>query len=127
MKKVLKIFAAAFIVINVSFAQTVPVKNINVEQFKNQISNDSNLVILDVRTPEELTGPLGKIEGVINIPVQELEKRIGELDKYKERQIAVICRTGHRSNIGTGILLKHGFKEVENVEGGMTAYREMNK
>ena len=125
MKRLIGLFVLALILSNfVACAQSVPPQNsITVKELKNQVKNDSDLVILDVRTPEELKGPLGHIDGVVNIPVQQLESRVDELDKYKGREIAVICRTGHRSGIGTKILLKHGFTKVENVEGGMTAYR----
>jgi sulfur dioxygenase len=126
MKRVVGLFVLAIVLSNfVACAQTVaPQKNITVNELKKQITENPDLIILDVRTPAELTGPLGKIKNVINIPVQDLEKRVGELDKYKDKEIAVICRTGHRSSIGTKILLKHGFTKVENVEGGMTAYRQ---
>ena len=87
------------------------------------MKTDSSLVILDVRTPAELAGSLGKIDGVINIPVQKLEVKINELNSYKNKNIDVICRTGHRSRIATDILLKHGFK-AKNVLGGMTKYWE---
>ncbi len=100
--------------------------SITIEQLNNEITSDSNLVILDVRTPAELTGSLGKIEGVINIPIQDLESRIDELEKYKDRNIAVICRTGRRSAIGTDILIKKGFK-ARNVLGGMTEFRQSEK
>ncbi len=98
-------------------------KSITVDQLSQKIKSDSNLVVLDVRTPQELVGSLGKIDGSINIPVQDLEKRISELNKYKKNEIAVICRTGSRSLKGTKILLKNGF-DVENVLGGMTEYRK---
>lgn len=91
---------------------------------KSSMKKDTSLIILDVRTPAELKGPLGQIDGVVNIPVQELEARIDELDKYKTKNIAVICRTGHRSGIAQEILAKHGIKS-KNVRGGMTAYREL--
>jgi rhodanese-related sulfurtransferase len=125
MKKLIGFFFAVLIISNfVSCAQTVPPENnITVSELKKQMKENPDLIILDVRTAEELNGPLGKIDGVINIPVQELEKRVEELNKFKDKEIAVICRTGHRSGIGTEILLKHGFTKVENVEGGMTAYR----
>ena len=106
----------------ISFAQN-STKSITVEQLNQKIKSDTNLVILDVRTLKELTGPLGKISGVINIPIQELDKRVHELDKYKNREIAVICRTGGRSLKGTKLLDKKGF-DVENVLGGMTEYRK---
>ena len=45
------------------------------------------------------------------------------MDKYKKNDIVVICRTGVRSERGTKILRKYGFK-VKNVTGGMTEYRK---
>jgi rhodanese-related sulfurtransferase len=125
MKRLIGFFVAILILTNfVVCAQTAPPENnITVKELKTQMKENSDLIILDVRTPKELNGPLGKIDGIINIPVQELEKRVDELDKYKDKEIAVICRTGHRSSIGTKILMEHGFKKVENVKGGMTAYR----
>ena len=104
-------------------AQKDPSQAMNIEEFKNILQNDSSIVVLDVRTPQELEGPLGKLDGVINIPVQELEQRVDELEKYKDKEIAVICRTGNRSGIGTDILIKHGYK-AKNVLGGMTAFRQ---
>ena len=96
-------------------------KDITVTQLREQMQNNKDLVILDVRTVQELTGPLPKIESAINIPLQELDKRFDELKPYKDKQIAVICRTGHRSSIAYGMLKKKGYN-VENVLGGMTAY-----
>ncbi len=102
-------------------------KSISPTKLGEQMKLDSSLVILDVRNPYELQEYLGHIEGVINIPVQELEKRIGELKEYKDREIAVICRSGVRSVTATNILLRNGFNAV-NVEGGMIRYRaEENK
>lgn len=94
-----------------------------VTELKEAMQNDTSLVILDVRTPEELKGPLGKIEGVVNIPVQELEQRINEVEQYKNKNIAVICRSGKRSAAAQEILSKHGIKS-KNVVGGMLKYRE---
>lgn len=98
--------------------------NISVAELKEEMKNDPDLVILDVRTPQELVGEHGKIEGVINIPVQELGKRISELNQYKDKNIAVICRSGNRSVMATKILLQHGFK-AKNVMGGMKAYNKL--
>ncbi|MFO7444819.1 MAG: rhodanese-like domain-containing protein [Ignavibacteriaceae bacterium] len=87
-----------------------------------QMQNDS-LVILDVRTEEELTGPLGHIDGIVHIPLQELKMRISELDKYTGKKVAVICRSGNRSSTATGFLRQQGF-DAHNVEGGMIEYRK---
>jgi rhodanese-related sulfurtransferase len=102
-------------------------KSISAIKLGEQMKLDSSLVILDVRNPYELLEYLGHIDGVINIPVQELEKRINELDEFKDREIAVICRSGVRSVSATNILLQNGFNAI-NVEGGMIRYRaEENK
>ncbi len=100
--------------------------SITIDQFKDMIKNDSSLVILDVRTPQELAGPLGHLSPIINIPLQDLQKRIHELDVYKNKEISVICRTGHRSNVAANILRKNGFNAV-SVAGGMTVYRKQEK
>lgn len=105
------------------FAQQKTVPEMKVSELKQAMKSDSTLVILDVRTKEELAGELSRIDGVINIPVQELEKRINELEKYKKNNIAVICRSGKRSVAATELLNKNGFK-VKSVAGGMIEYRE---
>ena len=64
------------------------------------------------------------IKGVINLPVQVLEARINELDEYKDKNIAVICRSGNRSVHATKLLLQNGFK-AKNVIGGMKAYNKL--
>ena len=107
----------------ISCAQSADENAITVDQLREMMGNDSNLVILDVRNPYELEDKsLGHIDGVINIPVQELEKRLSELDEFKDNDIAVICRSGRRSGIATDMLVKNGF-HAANVLGGMIQYR----
>jgi len=100
--------------------------SMTVDELKTKLAEGSNTIILDVRTPEELVGPLGKMYGVINIPIQELENRINELEKYRDKEIAVVCRSGARSDRGTKILNKNGFN-AKNVIGGMLEYRRSKK
>jgi rhodanese-related sulfurtransferase len=108
----------------ISCGQQATENDITVAELIKEMQNDSTLVILDVRTPQELTGPLGQIEGVINIPVQVLAQNLDQLEKYKNNNIAVICRSGNRSVMATNILLEKGFK-AKNVLGGMKAYIEV--
>lgn len=98
-------------------------KSMTVSELKEQIQKDPNIVVLDVRTAQELKGPLGQIDGAVNIPVQNLEERISEVEKLKGKKIAVICRTGNRSARAQQILKEHGINSI-NVEGGMQEYRE---
>ena len=110
-------------VIFIGCAQTDEENVITVEQLREMMSSDSSLVLLDVRNPHELEDKsLGHIDGVLNIPLPELEKRLGELDEFKDKDIAVICRSGRRSGTATDLLIKNGFNAV-NVLGGMIQYR----
>ena len=122
---VMAIFSIFLLNIN-ACAQQADQTNITVEQLKEKMKTDSSLIILDVRTPQELTGNLGQIDGVINIPVQELAKRVGELEKYKNKDLVVICRSGNRSAMATKFLNENGFK-AKNILGGMKAYRQSEK
>jgi rhodanese-related sulfurtransferase len=56
----------------------------------------------------------------LNIPVPELRTRYKELNP--RAPVAVICNTGQRSSLGASILKQHGFQEVYNAAGGMTAF-----
>lgn len=111
-------------------AQTVPAAGkapfptISVAGLSDTLAIAPQTVVLDVRTPAEFTGPLGHIDGAYLIPVQELEKRVAELDSLKDRSIYVICRSGNRSRTATSILLEHDFKAI-NVAGGMRAWNKL--
>ncbi|MFO7525866.1 MAG: rhodanese-like domain-containing protein [Ignavibacteriaceae bacterium] len=102
-------------------AQVDHSKSISNDEFREMLKNNPSSIILDVRTPEELTGPLGKIDNVINIPVQQLQQRINELEQYRDSEIIIICRTQNRSSAAVDILLRHGFK-AKCVLGGMLEY-----
>jgi rhodanese-related sulfurtransferase len=124
MKRIItNLFLIIFLLVQVACAQIDSSKSISAEKFKEELKNNKDLIVLDVRTPQELNGSLGKIEGSINIPVQDLEKRIGELAEYKNKEIAVICRSGNRSVKGTEILIENGFN-AKNVLGGMQEFRK---
>jgi glyoxylase-like metal-dependent hydrolase (beta-lactamase superfamily II)/rhodanese-related sulfurtransferase len=76
-----------------------------------------DIQILDVREPDEFTGPLGHIAGAILIPLGELAARAEELTK--DRPIVAVCRAGSRSAQAVSILQQKGFKDVANLTGGM--------
>ncbi|MBE0643538.1 MAG: rhodanese-like domain-containing protein [Bacteroidetes bacterium] len=99
-----------------------PGEQVSVQDLQKKIAKDKGSVVLDVRTAPELTSELGKLDGVINIPVQELEQRLAELKAYQKSPVYVICRSGNRSGVATRILREHGF-EAYNVTGGMRAWR----
>ncbi len=77
--------------------------------------------LLDVREPEEFTGPLGHIHGAILIPLGTLAARAGELSK--DRPIVAVCRAGGRSAQAITILQQAGFIRLANLPGGMLHWR----
>ena len=74
--------------------------------------------LLDVRSPEEYGN--GHLPGAINIPVQDLDRRLAEVGPA-DHDLIVYCRSGHRSARATEILRRHGFSKVHNL-GPMTAW-----
>ncbi|MBI3411647.1 MAG: FAD-dependent oxidoreductase [Planctomycetes bacterium] len=74
--------------------------------------------LVDVRTSQEFAG--GHIPGALNIPVDDLRSRLGELPR--DRQIAVYCQVGQRGYLATRVLLQSGFNAV-NIGGGFKTYK----
>ncbi len=81
------------------------------------LQKDENITRLDTRTPMEYSR--GHVDGFINIPVDSIRERIGELDKNKP--VYVICQSGLRSYIATRILMGNGF-DAYNFAGGFRFY-----
>lgn len=75
-------------------------------------------LVVDVRTPAEWKA--GHIDGSLNIPLNKLSKRLEELPR--NRELAVICRTGYRSSVATSMLANAGFQHLIDVVGGMEAW-----
>jgi NADPH-dependent 2,4-dienoyl-CoA reductase/sulfur reductase-like enzyme/rhodanese-related sulfurtransferase len=75
-------------------------------------------LLVDVRTPQEYDR--GHIPGALNIPVDELRSRLGELPH--DREVAVYCQVGQRGYLATRILAQAGF-QVANLGGGYKTYR----
>lgn len=66
-----------------------------------------------MRTPAEIA--LGRIPGFVNIPLDSLRERVGELDR--EKPVYVICQSGLRSYVACRILAGNGF-DAYNFAGG---------
>jgi rhodanese-related sulfurtransferase len=87
------------------------------EEWSEQLQQDGNAMVLDVRTPEELEE--GFIPNATNIDFylgQEFLAEIGKLDKGKNYY--VYCRSGNRSGQACAIMNSLGFKNTYNLAGG---------
>jgi rhodanese-related sulfurtransferase len=74
-------------------------------------------VLLDCRTPEEFA--TAKIEGAVLIPMQEIERRVGELEGREDDEIIVHCHHGVRSLRVTAFLRQRGFENAVSMAGGI--------
>ncbi len=77
-----------------------------------KIIKEKQGTIVDVRTPSEFMG--GNVEDSINIPLQEIERRIDELKNLKQ-PLVLCCASGNRSGQAYGFLLQQG---IECCNGG---------
>jgi phage shock protein E len=83
---------------------------------------DRSLVVLDVRTPAEYAD--GHIPGAINIPHDEITRRVAELANARDNDIVVYCKAGPRAAEAIGVLEKQGFKRVYHLAGDYTRWNE---
>jgi molybdopterin/thiamine biosynthesis adenylyltransferase/rhodanese-related sulfurtransferase len=104
-------------------AENAPAANIGdmtPEELKQKLdAGDKNLFVLDVREPNEYQ--ICNLGGHL-IPLNDLPKRVGELDASKE--IVVHCKMGGRSAKAVDFLKQQGFSNVHNLVGGINAWAE---
>ena len=91
---------------------------IEVDELSNRL-NGGDMTVIDVRGPDEFTGPLGHIADAINLPVGELQGRLVEIDAFRHRPVTLVCRTDRRSARAEGLLRDTGFGDVQVLRGGM--------
>ncbi|MBK8794816.1 MAG: rhodanese-like domain-containing protein [Holophaga sp.] len=101
----------------------VEVKRITPEQAK-VIIDGRKALLVDVRTEAEHTDR--NIPGTdALIPVQELSRRIQELEPWKGKPILLYCRSGNRTQQAAKMLQQHGFTDVTDLKGGIQAWLSM--
>jgi rhodanese-related sulfurtransferase len=90
-----------------------------VTELRSALDAGRDLVVLDVREPEELA--LAALPGVVHIPMRELPLRVAELPR--DRDLAVLCHHGVRSaHVVQWLRQMLGFQRAQNVEGGIDAW-----
>jgi rhodanese-related sulfurtransferase len=94
-------------------------KHYSAAEAAEKIKSSRNVLLLDVRTAQERK--VSMIKGSFHIPVHEIGTRIGELNKFKDKEIICYCRTGNRSVTAASKLKKHGFNSA-NLLGGINAW-----
>ena len=90
------------------------------EKMINDDKHDKDLIILDVREPKDFNN--GHLLNAINIPIEDIDKRMDELRNYKSKDIIVYCNTGRKSAEVAEKLVEHGFTDVTNIVDGVSEY-----
>ncbi len=93
--------------------------DLDVAGLKAALDGGSVRLLVDVRTPGEFAE--GHVPGAINIPLNELSQRIGDVGAPDDAPVHVICRSGSRSAKASELLVKSGLSAI-NVTGGTMAW-----
>lgn len=105
---------------------SIKFKDLSFDQFCERLRANPKAILLDVRSPGEFTGTateiptFGHFKNALNVNITELESKLSELSKYKDREILVYCSHSHRSPRASYFLTTHGFSNVKNMSGGVS-------
>jgi molybdopterin/thiamine biosynthesis adenylyltransferase/rhodanese-related sulfurtransferase len=101
-------------------AKELEVPTITATELKTKIDRKDNFVLVDVREPFEYD--ISRIPGSKLIPLGELPARLSELDSADD--IVLHCKVGGRSAKALKILQEAGFRKLNNLQGGITAWSD---
>lgn len=94
--------------------------NIDDNKLKELMDDKENTILVDVRSEEEFEE--SNIEKSINMPLHQLMYNIDDIEDYKDKNVIVYCRSGHRSITACNLLSVEGFSKVYNLEKGIIGY-----
>jgi len=87
-----------------------------------QLMNREDALVVDLRAADEYAK--GHILGARSLPLADLARRAGELDKFKSKPVIVHCATGSSAGGAVALLRKNGFANVVNLSGGYAAWQQ---
>lgn len=102
------------------FQPGVNIPQVRPHEVAEALKNGNAPVIIDVRTPQEWAAD-GHIPEARHIPLSQLGMRADEIPR--DRPVVIVCRSGSRSQMACEALARGGFKNVQNLAGGMIAWK----
>ncbi len=100
------------------FRPTKGLRTLRDADFQSEMKNSPDRLLIDVREPFEFKS--GSIPGAKNIPLSQLNGRLGEIPK--ESHVLLYCRSGMRSKNAARILSKNGYTRLAHLQGGIGAW-----
>ncbi len=89
-----------------------------------QLINREKGVVIDVCEPTEFAA--GHVVGSKNIPLADLETKLGNAVKNKALPLILVCQTGARSGRAVAVAKKLGYEKVQNLAGGLGGWKAAN-
>lgn len=125
MKSLFSFVMALAIFSFIHVASAADAKNISIDEAAKLVKTDTNIVVLDVRTPKEFEA--GHIKGATNINFNDKDfaKRIAALDKNKT--YIIHCAAGGRSGKACEQAKAMDFKNMLHMNQGFNAWKEAGK
>ncbi len=90
------------------------------EDAHSQIESGENIVIIDVRSPQEFRS--GHIKNAINLPMENVLQQIDKVVENKDQKIFVNCLSGARSKASVDMIISKGYTNVHNI-GGVSTWK----
>jgi rhodanese-related sulfurtransferase len=88
------------------------------------MNNDNDTLVIDVRSPADFKN--GHIKGAKNIPLSDFAASVEKLAADKDKTVLVYCNSGNTVTRAIKLLKKAGFEKVNNLDGGIAAWKEAN-
>lgn len=123
------VFAAAFMFLILKLLPRVlaGVPFAKPAELKQRLDRREDVLVIDVRGPEEFTGDLGHIAGSLNLPLPNLAGRLQDMKAaiadYADTPVYVVCRTANRASTAARQLKKAGLKDIRVLDGGMVRWK----
>ena len=87
-----------------------------------QLINREDALVIDVRDADAYAK--GHILGAKSVPLADLARRAGDLEKHKSKAVIVSCQNGDRSSAAAATLRERGFSRVHPLNGGFVAWQQ---
>jgi rhodanese-related sulfurtransferase len=97
---------------------------IEADELAARLGGGGGFAVIDVRGPDEFTGPLGHVGDALNVPLGDLDRRLTDLAPLAEGRVVLVCHTDRRSAQAAGMLREAGFRDVRVLRGGMVRWTE---
>ncbi len=122
------LFAALIIVLYLLYGGAITQKFMGIKAVSAfeavRLMNQEKAVLIDVCESNEFNE--GHILNSVSIPMSSFVKRLGEMEKHKNKPVIISCKNGNRSGKAATMLRKNGFESVHMLTGGLVAWQKEN-